>query len=512
MKNTIIEYLKAGYPCLHIQTTEDTRLQATMLRAVKDLGRELIAYNFITGKLNVSTGSGGPLPPDELLEAIRDSAPKPGVKEWGPVWFIEDWHLMLEAGKENPTFIAEMKQTIRHCKARGVSIVMVGARRVLPPEIEREVTAIQFELPTPEELTEVVFAISESAKLDKPEGDELNRILCSLGGLTANQAEDALSLAFVRKGNLCPIAIADEKAVQLGKDGLVTMVKGTTDLSQIGGMKLAKEWINQRRRAFTPEAREFGLPTPKGVLLLGLPGTGKSLFSKAVGSILGLPILKVDMGSLFGSLVGESEERTRKVIQIAEAMSPCIVQFEEIDKGIGGSAGGNNDSGTSDRVLATLLDWMQEKTKPVFVVATANDPERLAASDGALVRKGRFDELFFVDLPTVEEREAIWRIKLNAVGRKADDYSPDMLAHATENFTGAEIEACVTEALYTAFDAERQIELRDLVDATDRITPLYETYKSRIEATRKWAATRCRMASDSDQSFEGPSGGRRLSA
>lgn len=490
MKEEIEAYLKAGYPALFVVTPEEIRVEAILKAIGKARNWPAHQWNPVAGLTEMNTGNQEAIEdPVELMQQIRQMVPG---EDQHIVIAIEDFQLFLQS--PDPLIVAELKATLRHCKAKGIHLVFIGARRIEVPELEREIAMLEFKLPDREEMGGLLENIATSF------GAELNGdrdpILSALSGLTIAEAENALALSWVRTKRFDPGDLAKEKASQVKKSGLLEIVDSSVTLDDIGGLELFKRWIMQRRLGFGQEARDYGMPNPKGVLTLGLPGTAKSMGAKACGSAFGLPILRLDMGSIFGSLVGESEANIRLTIQTAEAMAPCILWCDEIDKGIGGSSGGTQDGGTSDRVLGTLLNWMQEKTSAVFVYATANDPARLAASDGALVRKGRFDELFFFDLPTVAERSAIWEIKLRAAGLSTDLLSYDLI-EATDQFTGAEIESVVLEARWSAFDdGMRTPTTEDLRSAISTTVPLAKTMGEAIDRTRKWAATRCRPASE----------------
>jgi SpoVK/Ycf46/Vps4 family AAA+-type ATPase len=248
----------------------------------------------------------------------------------------------------------------------------------------------------------------------------------------------------------------------------------------------------QRKDAFSQRAREYGLPSPKGLLIVGIPGTGKSLTAKATAAVLGCPLLKLDAGRLFGGLVGQSEANLRAALNTAEAISKCCLWVDEIDKGFSGSkSSGSSDGGTSARVFGGFISWMQERTKPVFVVATAND---VTALPPEFLRKGRWDDLFFVDLPNETEREAIWKIQIQRHGRDWSHYDTLALAKATEGYTGAEVEAAVCDALYAAFAASREPVMPDILKAVADTVPLSNLMGEQIAGLRKWAVGRCRMA------------------
>ena len=279
-------------------------------------------------------------------------------------------------------------------------------------------------------------------------------------------------------------------------------------LDDIGGLEALKAWLQQRREAFLPRAREYGLPVPKGLLILGVPGTGKSLTAKATASVFGIPLLKSDAGKLFGSLVGQSEANLRLAIQTSEAIAPCVLWIDELEKGFGGmGGGGNTDGGTSARVFGSLLSWLQEKTTPVFVVATANDISQLPPE---LLRKGRWDELWFVDLPNSRERTAIWDIVIEKYGRERTDFDTVVLARASEMHTGAEIESAFVEALHRAFcdgNGPREPTELDLGEVLNEMVPLATTMSEAIERLRHWAKGRARHATWA--ASDRPSNGKR---
>src|SRR5207302_672194 len=248
----------------------------------------------------------------------------------------------------------------------------------------------------------------------------------------------------------------------------------------VGGLGVLKEWLRLRERGFTQEARDYGLPSPKGIALIGIPGTGKSLTAKMIGGLWGLPLLRLDVGSLFGSLVGESEERARRALQLAETVAPCIVWVDEMEKAL---AHGGQDAGTSTRVFGSILTWMQEKKSPVFVVATANDISTLPPE---LLRKGRFDEIFFLDLPTTEERREIFAVHLRKRNRLPQDFEIARLAEESDGYVGAEIEQAIIDAMYVGFNSGREFTTEDISAALKRQVPLSVSQRETIDALRDW--------------------------
>lgn len=322
-------------------------------------------------------------------------------------------------------------------------------------------------------------------------GEGQHAVASSVAGLGRHEASRLFARCWVENQNLNPVWLRKEKAARVAErlGGALTFVN-TEDSPSVGGLGNLKTWLGARKRAFgTEDAKKYGLPEPKGVLLLGVPGGGKSLTVKTIGQAWGLPVLRLDAGKLFGSLVGQSEAQTRQAIDAAEACAPCILWIDEIEKGLGG--GGGLDGGTSQRVFGTLLTWLQDKTAPVFVAATAN---RVANLPPELLRKGRFDEIFFVDLPTLEERLEIAEIHLTRRGRVPKAFKPREIAALTEGFTGAEIEQVVIEAMFNSYAADRDVTFKDISEAVRGTVPLSKTMAESIKELRTWAASRARPA------------------
>jgi SpoVK/Ycf46/Vps4 family AAA+-type ATPase len=284
-----------------------------------------------------------------------------------------------------------------------------------------------------------------------------------------------------------------EKQQIIRKSGLLEYYATNETFTHVGGMTVLKDWLDKRAVAFTVEARAFGLSAPKGILMLGVQGCGKSLCAKAVSNLWQLPLLRFDMGRMFGSLVGSSEENVRRAIAVAESVAPAILWVDEIDKAFAGSQGsGATDGGTTARVFGTFLTWLSEKSAPVFVVATANDISQLPPE---LLRKGRLDEIFFVDLPSRDERLEVFRIHLTKRGRNAAQFDLAALADASTNFSGAEIEEAINSALYDAFYAKTELTTQHILTALAQTVPLAKTMDEQINRLRSWAEGRARNAS-----------------
>jgi SpoVK/Ycf46/Vps4 family AAA+-type ATPase len=304
-----------------------------------------------------------------------------------------------------------------------------------------------------------------------------------------------LARSLVEKKTLCVDQIIEEKKQIVRKSGILTYFPPSNTFNDVGGHDLLKEWLTKRSKSFSEAAREFGIPNPKGVLMIGIQGCGKSLVAKAISSAYGLPMLRMDVGRIFGSLVGQSEENMRKAIRVAESLAPCCLWIDELEKGFAGMGGGVSDSGTTARVFSTFLTWMQEKTKPVFLIATAND---VSALPPELLRKGRFDEIFFIDLPDLDERKEIFKIHLKKRGRNSGRFKVAELAKKTEGFSGAEIEQIVIGALNHAFFDERKLSTKDLIDEAENQVPLSVMMSEEIAELREWAKLRARPSAERD--------------
>jgi SpoVK/Ycf46/Vps4 family AAA+-type ATPase len=311
-------------------------------------------------------------------------------------------------------------------------------------------------------------------------------------GLTCTEAENVFAKSLVMSRTLDLDLILAEKQYLLRKSRALEYYHAPANFRKVGGMEELKEWLRKRGAAFTDAARSFGLPEPRGLLLLGVQGCGKSLMAKAVASQWKLPLLRLDMGRIFGEMVGASELNMRQALKVAESVAPALLWLDEIEKGLAGAASsGRSDAGTTARVFGTFLTWMQEKKAPVFVVATSNDVRQLSPE---LLRKGRFDEIFFVDLPNYKERTEIWMIHLHKRGRQMRRFDIERLAHETVGFSGAEIEQMIISALYDAFDEQRDIEMLDLIRVISQTVPLSKTMHQEINALRNWAKEHARFA------------------
>ena len=484
MREKLTNYIRAGYPGICLVTAEETRAEAELKAVAVATKHGLVAWSATTGLTD--TGDGRALGAEDPMEAVTAVAGLPD----NTVVLLRDFHMFL--ADANPVLIRALKDALAHAKTAGKCVVIAGCRGTLPPELEREFVTLDFALPDKAALGQVLDGICESAKLRKPKADEREAILDAASGMTCSEAENAFALSVVQSKTVSALAVAREKAATVKRSGILEVVEAQEGLEGIGGLDQLKAWLLKRKEAFGRRAADYRLPCPKGLLIVGVPGTGKSLTAKATASVFGRPLLRLDAGRLFGSLVGQSEANMRSVIQVAEAVAPCVLWIDELEKGFAGSrSSGASDGGTGSRVFGSFISWLQEKTAPVFVVATANDVSQLPPE---LLRKGRWDELFFTDLPSASEREQIWRIQIGRCGRKPEAFDIEGLALASEGHTGAEIGQAVTDALYRAFAEEREPRTGDMLAAVSESVPLSKLMGEQIQGLRKWAQGRCRMA------------------
>lgn len=488
MHELIESHVRAGFAGLYLVTHEEIRAEGDLRTVAEKLGYGLHIWSVAAGLLNVQAKSvrADLTDPVDAVNAAADLPEK-------TLLVLRDFHQFLGDGGQpaSPLVTRSLKDRLRECRGRNKVVLVTACCVRLPPELRKEFTVLTMPLPDAGVLRGLAAGLAESAGLAADDA-ALDAAADAARGLTTPEAEDILALSVVRRGRLEPAFIADEKARAIGKDGILEIVEAKAALDDVGGLAGLKGWLSRRRHAFSREAAEFGLPPPKGILILGIPGTGKSLTAKAVSSVLGVPLLKLDAGRLFGGLVGESEANLRHALQTAEAVSPCILWMDELEKALSGAkSSGMTDGGTSARVFGGMLSWMQDKTAPVFVVATANDVGQLPPE---LLRKGRFDELFFVDLPGQEERESIFAIHLRKRGRRPSEFDLKALGAASGQFTGAEIEQAVIDALFDCFDRGRKLDQKALGEAVSRTVPLSRTMAEELARLRRWAEGRTRPA------------------
>jgi AAA+ superfamily predicted ATPase len=469
-------YLRARFTLVVLVTPEEERaLQA--VKAVCERGkRACLSWDVADGFQLLTAGGAAPGPARDPLSALEQVDKADG----DAVFVLKDFHECWN----NAQIKRKLRGVAQRLKFTKKSILVTTPTTKLPEELRDEAVVVELPPPTAEELEAVL------ARLTRVPGVKVN--LTKLGreklvqaalGLTAAQAQRVFAKAIVADGVLDDRDIGlvtDEKKQIIRESQALEFYPVTETLADVGGLGVLKDWLRLRERAFTQEARAYGLPAPRGVALIGIPGTGKSLTAKMIGGLWRLPLLRLDVGALFGSLVGESEERARRALRLAETCSPAILWIDEVEKAL---ASGSLDGGTSTRVFGTILTWMQEKTAPVFVVASANDISRLPPE---LLRKGRFDEIFFLDLPTLEERQEIFAVHLRKRKRLPGDFDLGRLARAAEGYVGAEIEQAIVDAMYVGFGAGREFTTEDVAAALKRQVPLSVSARETVGLLRNW--------------------------
>ncbi len=493
--------LHASSPIVQIISHETLRIRASCIQAAAELQRELFIWSGPEGLRKYDScqqvweNEDECEQPQEVLEWLQESAYSKDVDSF--ILLLEDFHHFLN----EHTLTSRLRAfaiAVAGREISNVSIVLSQPIPLLPSELEKEVQVMEMPLPDVSDLEKLIQQAAQRYELDERDVQQTPALVESALGLSTSEAQLAFSKAACQFKRLTESEIpfiVQEKEQVIRKSGHLEYFHPKATLDDIGGLDNLKSWLNRRRQAFTKDARDFGLETPRGVLLLGLPGTGKSLAAKAVASAWQLPLLRLDMGKIYGGIVGQSEANMRSALQTAEALAPSILWVDEIEKGLSGmQSSGATDGGTTSRVLGTFLTWMQEKEKPVFVVATAN---HIAQLPPELLRKGRVDEIFFVDLPVEADRKAILSIHLKRRNR-SDDFSQaelDELAQACKGFTGAELEEAVKEAMFLAFDDGHQLNKNDLLEAISATSPLSLTMSEMIDSTRQWAKGRAVPAS-----------------
>jgi MoxR-like ATPase len=493
-------YIRARYPLLYVLTWEETRAAGVIEEIAGRLGKRTYQWT-ISGGIQRHRQRGAPTGPGaEERKGTKD--PVAALREISTtsepsIFLLKDFHAFLK----DATVVRTLRDLAGTLQATHTSVVILSPILEIPPELEKDATIVDFALPAKDDVRGLLEQIAAdirgnpnlSVDLD---AETLDAIEDAAVGLTLTEIENVFAKVLVMTGRLTraetPL-IYNEKKQIIRKTGLLEYYEYEEGMETVGGLAGLKGWLTKRRLAFSDEARRYGLPTPKGVLFIGVQGCGKSLVAKACSTLWRMPLLRLDMGQVFGSFIGESEGNVRRAIKIAESIAPVILWIDEIDKGMAGvKGGGDSDSGTTARVLGTVVTWLQEKRHPVFVIATANDIRRLPPE---LIRKGRFDEIFFIDLPGPEERREIFRVHLGKRRRSAEAFDLETLARATDGLSGAEIEQAVISAMFDAFASHEELTTERLLVSANSTRPLSQTMREDIEALRQWAQGRAVNAS-----------------
>ena len=506
-RDTLGLLFKARFPVLYIESFEEARVAREVAAVASDeervrTPRPVWTWSVTRGLVDAQDAAqSNTQEPAKALDWILRHG-EPGV------FIFRDLHAHLGDGAGR-TADAGLVRRIRDVAAVFQSgtiarvLIIVAPVLRIPPELEKDVTIVDFPLPGETEirslLDNMIDANSAGGRIRvEVDQDGRERLVKAAMGLTVHEAENAFARAMVDDGVLTNDdvhVVLEEKRQTIRKSGLLEFIPADVNLDDVGGLQNLKRWLAKRNNSWMAEAAEYGLPAPKGVLMTGVPGCGKSLTAKAIAAAWGLPLLRLDIGKVFAGLVGSSEQNMRTAMRTAEATAPCVLWIDEIEKGFSGAAGGSGDSGTSTRVFGSFLTWMQEKTSPVFVIATANNVGGLPPE---FLRKGRFDEIFFVDLPTTQERADVWDLHLRkrltnekvASGVAVGEELTGRLAQVTEGYSGAEIEQAVIAGLFDAYAERRAVTEDDLLRAVENMVPLSVTQAEAIASIRGWASTR----------------------
>jgi ATP-dependent 26S proteasome regulatory subunit len=488
--------IRSRYPLIGIQSWEEERVTQIVTAVAGNLNKRIFGWSAAQGlapldikKQNrpIDTSSNDPM---VIIRKIQDLV-EPAI------YIFYDFHPYLKEA----SIVRMLRDVVKDFKYSLKTLILVSPHIPVPTELEKDLTLTELPLPGTKDLAVLLDEILE--EINKRRDIQLDldsvtreRLIQGTQGLTLTEAENVLARAIVSQGNLSMEAlnlIICEKEQIIKRSGVLEFYNSAEQFESIGGLEYLKDWLRKRGKSFSSKARDFGLPAPKGILLIGVQGCGKSLTAKAVASYWSMPLLKLDVGSLFSSLVGSTEENLRKALGTAESVAPAILWVDEIEKGFAGvESSGRLDAGTSARVFGGLITWLQEKTSPVFVIATANDISRLPPE---MLRKGRFDEIFFIDLPTDRERLEIFRIHLSKRGFDPDNFDMSHLIRISSGYSGAEIESSIISAMFDVFDEEIDMDTVSIEKALKETVPLSRLMEEKVEELRKWSIGRVRRGS-----------------
>ena len=505
--------IRARFPYIYITTYEEERVTNLLKKIVKEpklvkVPREVYIWTQTNGLINDETEKPvpGTITPSKALEFVEKC-------DKDAVFLFYDMHVNFGIHNRGCDYelvrrLRDLVSVLKTSQARK-NVFFISPDLVIPDTLQKDITICNFPLPTLKEISNKLNSMitqNTKVKSDTLTQEDKERLCKAALGLTLQEAENAFALAMVNDGTISIDdlkIIMDEKMQVIKKTGILEFVSTNLSIDDIGGLENLKSWLKKRNNSWSENAKKYCIPAPKGVLITGVPGCGKSLTAKAMSAIWQLPLLRLDLGKIFSGLVGSSEENMRRAIATAEAVAPSILWVDEIEKGLSGVNSGG-DSGVTSRIFGQFLTWMQEKEAPVFVIATANNINNLPPE---LMRKGRFDEIFFVDLPTLSERKEIFKVHLNkrlkdaevcAVVKPNDAKLISTLAKMTEGFIGSEIEQVVISALCDAFFENRALKVSDFEKAIANTVPLSQTQKEQILAIRAWANIRAVCASSKE--------------
>lgn len=492
--------IQAHYPLVYLVTSEEERAEQTISAIAQQCKpqRRVFIWTVTHGIVEY----GQPRNVTQHNTVSPEAAIEWATRQRDPALFVfKDLHPFVDS----PAVARWLRDAIASFRGSQRTLILMSPVQQVPIELEKDVAMLDYPMPDMSELNLVLSQQLEVARSNRRISTEAReKLLKAALGLTKDEAEKVYRKANVTAGRLTEAEVdivLSEKKQLIRRNGILDYIEEDETIESVGGLEELKRWLHQRSNAFTERAREYGLPQPKGMLILGVPGCGKSLIAKTTSRLWGLPLLRLDMGRVYdGSMVGRSEANLRNALKTAESISPAILFIDELDKAFAGSAGSaDSDGGTSSRIFGSFLTWMQEKTSPVFVMATANRVERLP---GEFLRKGRFDELFFVDLPNADERRDIFRIHLSKRKRDVTRFDLDQLANVSDGFSGAEIEQALVAAMYDAFAQDREFTQLDIIAAVKATQPLSKTMSEQVTALRDWARQRARPAAASVAEYQ----------
>ena len=502
MKEELNILVQAQYPLIYLITPEEERAEQAIAKIARDNAQYKQVFVWTVTRGMVEYGQSGQSRQGNHHNTVSPEA----AIEWtirqkeGGIYIFKDLHPFIDG----PVITRWLRDAIASFKGTDKVIILMSPLQTLPIELEKEVVVLDYPLPNLSELNQVLSARLAKTKGSRVDTETREKLLKATLGLTKDEAEKVYRKAQVKAGKLTESEVEivlSEKKQLIRRNGILEYIEEDQTLNSVGGLEELKGWLKQRSNAFTERAREYGLPQPKGMLILGVPGCGKSLIAKTTSRLWGLPLLRLDMGRVYdGSTVGRSEANLRSALKTAESISPVILFIDELDKAFAGGGGsGDSDGGTSGRIFGSFLTWMQEKKSPVFVMATANRVERLP---GEFLRKGRFDEIFFVDLPSSTERQDIFRIHLGKRRSEINRFDLEQLTKVSDGFSGAEIEQAIIAAMYDAFAQDREFTQLDIIAAIKATLPLSRTMTEQVTALRDWARQRARPASASVAEYQ----------
>jgi AAA+ superfamily predicted ATPase len=496
--------LRARNPLLWVVTREEARAERYLIEAASAAGYVSRTWDVAQGVVDIAGKPErfGSADPGETLNAIRDRANQ-GTERG--VWIMRDLPVWI-GGPLGAGVLRQLRNLARLLpsipREGAQAIILLTTSADIPAELTGHATVIEWPLPDRAEIAAILEAAVEALPGELKETATPNgrdAAIDAAVGLAGEEAAACYARSLVQLRRIDPVIVAQEKKRVIARERVLEWFDPLPGgLDAVGGLGNLKTWLQSRRSAYGPKARAYGLPAPKGALLVGVPGCGKSLTAKAVATAWGVPLLRVDLGALKSKFVGESESNLRRAFKVIEAIGRCVVWVDEIEKALQGATSGSADGGVSADALGAILSWMQERSGEAFVIATANDVEGLPPE---LLRKGRFDDVWFVDLPSEQERELVLTAALRSYGRPVDGIDVGTVARGCEGYTGAEIAALVPDALFTAFaDGEREIKTADLREAATTVAPLSKVASEKIGRLRQWAKGRARPANSTDAS------------